>query len=169
MSKRFLIALGVLVGVVAIVGLTTGPAVQAQGESPYMVSQTPWGDPDFQSSWENRTPTPLERPVEYGTREFLTEEEAAQRTQTRGGLPDGEEGIIADDLAAADVTRVERSPGPEDFRSGVQRVLERSGERASDVLAHIADRQSLERSDPGLHPSGAREVGRPGNRQSLSR
>ncbi len=118
MSKRFLIALGALVGVVAIVGLTTGPVVQAQEESSYMAPRTPWGDPDFQGSWENRTPTPLERPVEYGTREFLTEEEAAQRSQTGGGLPDGEEGVIAEDLAAADVTRAERSNSIDSNRPG---------------------------------------------------
>ena len=30
----------------------------------YTVPRTPWGHPDFQGSWENRTPTPLERDPE---------------------------------------------------------------------------------------------------------
>ncbi len=37
--------------------------------------RTPWGDPDLQGIWSNPYVTPLERPEEYGTREFLTEEE----------------------------------------------------------------------------------------------
>ena len=38
---------------------------------------TPWGDPDLQGVWTHGTITPLERPEEYGDREFLTEEEVA--------------------------------------------------------------------------------------------
>jgi hypothetical protein len=36
--------------------------------------------------WDTRTYMPLERPAEFGTREFMTEEEAAERE--RLGLPD---------------------------------------------------------------------------------
>src|SRR5437899_5053121 len=39
--------------------------------------RTPWGDPDLQGIWSNRFVTPLERPREFGTREFLTEAEIA--------------------------------------------------------------------------------------------
>ena len=109
MTKRFLGTVGALVGAVAVVGLSTGRAVQAQEEGTYTVPRTPWGQPDFQGSWENRTPTPLERDPRYGTREFLTEEEAAQHAATGGALPDGEQSAIADDLASADVRRFERA------------------------------------------------------------
>ena len=109
MNIRLLGAVGVLTGAAAVVGLSTAPALQAQGEQTYTAPRTPWGDPDFQGSWENRTPTPLERDRQYGTREFLTEEEAAQRAAILGGLPDGDESAIADDLAAADVRRYERA------------------------------------------------------------
>ena len=37
--------------------------------------ETPWGDPDLQGIWSNPVVTPLERPEEFGNREFLTEEE----------------------------------------------------------------------------------------------
>ena len=40
------------------------------------VPRTPWGTPDLNGVWDFRTLTPLERPEEYGDREFLTEEEA---------------------------------------------------------------------------------------------
>ena len=67
MNKRFLLAVGVLVGTFVVVGLRTSPTVQAQEEETYVVSRTSWGHPDLQGSWENRTPTPLERDPQYGT------------------------------------------------------------------------------------------------------
>jgi hypothetical protein len=63
--------------------------------------KTPWGEPDLQGIWNNPVVTPLERPAEFGTREFLTEAEAARLqeqllesnkrpgrdSRTVGGLP----------------------------------------------------------------------------------
>src|SRR5690606_18735747 len=45
---------------------------------------TSWGDPDLQGNWPIRhmTLTPLERPVELGTRAFLTDEEFAARAES---------------------------------------------------------------------------------------
>ena len=43
--------------------------------------RTPWGDPDLQGIWSNPYVTPLERPAEFGTREFLTKEEIAAAEQ----------------------------------------------------------------------------------------
>ena len=40
--------------------------------------ETPWGDPDLQGIWSNRTITRLERPSELAGKEFFTEEEAAE-------------------------------------------------------------------------------------------
>ena len=40
---------------------------------------TPWGDPDLRGIWTNTTSTPFERPSEFGEREFLTDEEFAQK------------------------------------------------------------------------------------------
>ena len=40
--------------------------------------KTPWGDPDLQGIWSNPYVTPLERPKEFGTRQFLTKEEIAE-------------------------------------------------------------------------------------------
>ncbi len=52
-------------------------ASTAEGPSP-TVPRTPWGDPDLQGVWDYRSVTPLERPAEYGDRQFLTEEEIAE-------------------------------------------------------------------------------------------
>ena len=45
--------------------------------------ETPWGDPDLQGRWpvHHMTLTPLERPVELGTRAELTDEEFAERVE----------------------------------------------------------------------------------------
>lgn len=59
------------------------PAVVAaqDGAEGWTHPVTPWGDPDLQGRWPIRhmTLTPLERPVQFGTRAFLTEEEFAER------------------------------------------------------------------------------------------
>src|SRR5690606_26514609 len=53
----------------------------AQSDSDWEHPVTPWGDPDLQGRWPIRhmTLTPLERPVELGTRAFLNDEEFAER------------------------------------------------------------------------------------------
>jgi hypothetical protein len=42
-------------------------------------AKTPWGEPDLQGLWTNKTITPLERPRELGTKEFYTDQEIAER------------------------------------------------------------------------------------------
>src|SRR4051812_29138587 len=37
--------------------------------------RTPWGEPDLQGIWSNPYATPLQRPAQFGSREFLTPEE----------------------------------------------------------------------------------------------
>ena len=71
MNGRYLVA---VLNVVALVVLM--PAVAAaQGAGP----QTPWGHPDLQGTYTNKTTTPLQRPQDLAGREFLTEEEVANR------------------------------------------------------------------------------------------
>jgi hypothetical protein len=61
--------------------------------------RTQWGEPDFQGEWttEGEYGVPMERPAQYGTRAFLTDEEYAKR------LADVKERDERD-LARADVT-----------------------------------------------------------------
>ena len=74
---------GMKIGALAIglsaAGLPIGAAAQDGGKWTHPV--TPWGDPDLQGRWPIRhmTLTPLERPVELGTRAYLTDEEFAKR------------------------------------------------------------------------------------------
>ena len=72
MKRRDLIA---LLCVVAIVALNTA-SVAGQN-----TPRTPWGDPDLQGTYTNKTITPLERPEDLGDKEFLTDEEVATQEQ----------------------------------------------------------------------------------------
>jgi hypothetical protein len=52
--------------------------------------RTSWGEPDLQGIWSNPYVTPLERPKEFGTRQFLTKEEisaAEQKLAAQAKLP----------------------------------------------------------------------------------
>ena len=46
-------------------------------------ARTPWGDPDLQGEWtsEGEYGVPLERPAQFGTRQFLTDKEYADRIE----------------------------------------------------------------------------------------
>ena len=74
MKQRKIVSLGVLAAFVAVAG--PAPSATAQ-DGP----RTAWGVPDLQGVWDFRTITPLQRPEQYGDREFLTREEAATLEQ----------------------------------------------------------------------------------------
>ena len=56
-------------------------ALSAVSAAAQTAPRTSWGDPDLGGIWDYRTITPLERPEEYGEREFLTLEEVADLEQ----------------------------------------------------------------------------------------
>ena len=113
-------------GIVALVTLATGlaPAGLA-GQSPdadrgaYTAPRTPWGDPDLQGMWDTRTYTPLERPAEFGMREFMTEEEAAERERLglRRVVTDDDD-AIAENLVEQDIQRYARADRPDEGQPG---------------------------------------------------
>ncbi len=59
-------------------GTRTAAGSSSREEAARPVASTPWGDPDLQGVWTSATRTPLERPAEFGNREFLTDEEVAK-------------------------------------------------------------------------------------------
>src|SRR5687768_17951345 len=70
------ITLAATVGLSAISAQTPAPGARASSAAAAKpVPRTPWGHPDLQGTWDYRTITPLERPLNFGTREFLTDEE----------------------------------------------------------------------------------------------
>ena len=44
----------------------------AQSVDDYAAPKTEWGQPDLQGVWNFNSETPLQRPEEFGDREFLT-------------------------------------------------------------------------------------------------
>ena len=76
MSHRVIASSSAVAVVVAVVSLGAVPAVAQTA-----VPRTAWGQPDLQGVWDFRSITPMERPEDFGEREFLTEEEAADLDQ----------------------------------------------------------------------------------------
>ncbi len=73
----FRLTLRTVWGVIALIMLATAGA---KGQD---APRTPWGDPDLQGTYTNKTITPLERPAELADKEFLTDEEVATQEQAR--------------------------------------------------------------------------------------
>ena len=71
MPKRFLAAV-----------LVVACGAASSGQTRTGVSRTPWGHPDLQGRWTNATVTLVERPVEFGAKEFFTADEAAEYSKT---------------------------------------------------------------------------------------
>jgi len=90
--------------------------------------RTAWGDPDLQGTWEVLQRIPLERNPKFGTREIMTEEEAAELRKnavslnTSGtptaDLPSGEDDDVTENLAAADEARNRASDAVPDNTPG---------------------------------------------------
>ena len=74
MNRRYCVA---SFGIIALVVLAS---VATAGQEPdgWTVPETPWGDPDLQGTYTNKTITPVQRPDELAGREFLTEEEITE-------------------------------------------------------------------------------------------
>ena len=70
-----------------LASVVVAPAV-AQDSRKWSPPRTPWGEPDLQGTYSNRTITPFERPANVNGREFFTKEEVAAleaRAQESGG------------------------------------------------------------------------------------
>jgi hypothetical protein len=110
MRHRYLAAAGVLAAtsVIALVACEPAPeqnsaATSTSEEGTWTLARTAWGDPDFQGVWRYEAAIPLERPAQFQGREFLTDEEVAQRQAT-------EEDQGAKRLAGAEGVEVGRRP-----------------------------------------------------------
>jgi len=87
MKYRYLAAAGALAAAVGIAALAFAPAAAQNSAAPqteesgWTAPRTPWGDPDLQGIYRYEAAIALERPAQFKGREFLTEEEIAQRQQ----------------------------------------------------------------------------------------
>jgi len=109
-------ALAALIAAVSLASVPADgqtPAATATVQTPaaattWRAPRTPWGEPELQGVWRyeggrGALATPLERPREFGAREFLTDAELAQRIQT-------ERETVARKLAGGDGPAVGRRP-----------------------------------------------------------
>jgi hypothetical protein len=84
MHKRWFAVMAALGGILVIVLLASGPVGGQEGTAPkdaagWTPLRTSWGDPDLQGIWRNEdTSTRMQRPAQYGDREFFTDAEAAE-------------------------------------------------------------------------------------------
>ena len=127
-----------------VAGLTR--CAEAQNTPGTWPQRTPWGDPDLQGEWtsEGEFGVPFERPAEFGTRDFLTDEEYAQATRRR-----------------AATRRARSAAGRRACRQG------RRAERADSALArirhglaaHIARDRSAERPAAAANTAGSSATG----------
>lgn len=94
----------------AVLGLTLTTTVNLAGAGPEKPAanskkstsfRTAWGHPDLEGTWNNSTITPLERPKEFGTREFMTEEEARKADEDAASRYDERPQDAAADVDAA--------------------------------------------------------------------
>ena len=67
----------------AAVALAVAPGAAQEPDADRTPMLTPWGHPDLQGIWDQTTGTPLERAAEVADREFLSDEEAAERERVR--------------------------------------------------------------------------------------
>lgn len=68
-------------------------AVSAQ--SGYEVPRTEWGQPDLQGVWNFSSNVPMQRPAQYGTRQFLSVEEIEEIEARRAAADANSDGALA--------------------------------------------------------------------------
>jgi hypothetical protein len=66
----------------------------ASAQQDYLAPRTEWGQPDLQGVWNFSSDIPLQRPSEYGEREFLTEDEIAEIKARRVAIDDFSDAAI---------------------------------------------------------------------------
>jgi hypothetical protein len=71
MKRAVALIAGVMVASAAV-------SLVAQSKAKPYAAKTAWGDPDLQGVWDYKTITPLERPANFGDRQFLNDDEVAR-------------------------------------------------------------------------------------------
>ena len=76
-------SLATLSALMYLAGPTHEASAQGRRDAAAWTGRTPWGDPDLQGEWtaEGEYGVPFERPPQFGTRPFLTDEEYAKRLE----------------------------------------------------------------------------------------
>ena len=120
----------------SLIGLAAAAVGAQETGSEWAAARTPWGHPDLQGIWDQTTGTPLERAADAGDREFLSDEEAAERERRR--------------FAAFDAPPRAGSPGNygSQWRDGSRNALARTSLISDPAGGRI----------PALTPAGERQA-----------
>ena len=81
MRNRCFVALSAVLALVMLAPVVASGQAATPSTTDGASFRTPWGDPDLQGTWTNTTTTPLQRPTDLASKEFLTAEEHAVRDQ----------------------------------------------------------------------------------------
>jgi len=73
-TRKLLLATVIL----STAGLAASISSTATAQEEYVAPRTQWDQPDLQGVWNFNSSTPMQRPERFGTREYLTAEEAEQ-------------------------------------------------------------------------------------------
>jgi hypothetical protein len=73
--------------------LVIAGTVLAQGD--YEVPRTEWGQPDLQGVWNFSSNVPMQRPAQYGTRQYLSVEEIEEIEARRAAADANSDGALA--------------------------------------------------------------------------
>jgi hypothetical protein len=90
MHHRFLVSVGMLgmfwLVSTAVTAQTPAAAPKTSAAKGWTLARTPDGQPDLQGVWSNNNVTPLERPKQFGGRQYLTDEELTTLKQRAAQL-----------------------------------------------------------------------------------
>src|SRR5262245_47736986 len=118
--------------------------------------RTPWGEPDLQGTFSNRTITPFERPANAAGREFFTPEEAAaleKRAQEQSGDEGRSKGTRGDVERAYNDFWWDRGTKVTSLRTSL--VVDPSNGKVPPLTAEALKRQADEARRPAFRGAGA--------------
>ncbi len=148
MTQRLIVATAV--GAAWLLAAAPAPAQD------YTPPKTPWGEPDLQGTFSNRTITPMERSRDIGERQYFTPEEA-KTLETRAQESGGDEG--RDVGSRRDVERAyndfwwDRGTTLTTLRTSL--VVDPPDGRVPDLTEAARQRQAQEAGQPVFRSAGA--------------
>jgi hypothetical protein len=128
----------------------------AAGAKKWTTPRTPWGEPDLQGTYSNRTITPFERPANVGGREFFTAEEAAalaKRAQEQSGDEGRSKGTRGDVERAYNDFWWDRGTKVTSLRTSL--VVDPPDGKVPALTAEAQKRQADEPKRPAFRGAGA--------------
>jgi hypothetical protein len=133
-----------------------GDRPDAAGTKNFTPPRTPWGEPDLQGTFSNRTITPFERPANVAGREFFTPDEVAaleKRAQEQSGDEGRSKGTRGDVERAYNDFWWDRGTKVTTLRTSL--VVDPADGRVPELTAEAKARAADEGKRPAFRGAGA--------------